>query len=350
MQDMMVKAIKGAGNNKMLPITGMMLLEANSGKLSLRTTDSDNYLYLSQDIESQDNLSVVVPVEQFSKLVSKLTSDFVELELVDGKLVVKGNGTYKIELPLDEEGNLITYPNPIAKEDLHVIDKIQLATIKSILQHNKPCLDSLDNSCYNGYYVDEVGVLTTDTLIMCDNMVNFLNHPVLISREMMDLLDVFTDNEVEVYENETHLVFSTPSCAVYGNKKSGIEDYQVEALRGLVREDFTNMVQLSSYRFINALDRLSLFVGKYDRNKVLLSFEPQGLKISSINGSGVEVLEYSNKDAEVVPFNCVVDIELLSSQLKAQESATIQLWYGVDKAIKMVDGIVNQIIALDDEA
>ena len=62
-----------------------------------------------------EDFYVVVQVEQFSKLIGKMTCETISLEVNDGILNVKGNGDYKIELPLDEEGNTIQFPDPVAK-------------------------------------------------------------------------------------------------------------------------------------------------------------------------------------------------------------------------------------------
>ena len=113
MKELVSRAIKGASQNKLIPLTGLMAIQLKDGKLTLLTTDASNYLYVMQDNVAGDEFYVVVQVEQFSKLISKMTCDMLVLELNDSILTVKGNGEYKIELPLDETGDLIKFPSPM---------------------------------------------------------------------------------------------------------------------------------------------------------------------------------------------------------------------------------------------
>ena len=120
-KEMVSRSIKGAGMSNLLPVTGMMAIQLKDNELILITTDMSNYLYIKHDNIVGDEFYVVVQVEQFSKLVGKMTCENITLEVEDGILNVKGNGNYKIELPLDEEGNTITFADPVT--DLKVKKK-----------------------------------------------------------------------------------------------------------------------------------------------------------------------------------------------------------------------------------
>jgi DNA polymerase III sliding clamp (beta) subunit (PCNA family) len=350
LQNLVSKANAGAGNNKMLPITSMMCINSSNGVLTLCTTDATNYLYVSENLEDKTyDLYVVVPQEQFSKLISRITTDYVTLDVVNGVLDVKGNGIYHIELPLDESGNLITYPDPVKGIDLVSDKSISLGSIKSVLLHNKPSLSTeMDVPCYTGYYMDNSGVISTDTYTMCGNDLKLFDEPVLLSRELVDLLNVFVSDSINILDLGSNLVFFSPSCVVYGAKMKEIGDYQVEALKGLLEQDFPYMVLLPRVELINSLDRLNLFVGKYDKNKIKLSFKDK-LIITSKNVSGLEEVEYSRAVTVIGDFECYIDVDMLSTQLRAQEGDVIELYYGKDNAIKMVDGDVTLVLALDEE-
>ena len=80
LQDMISKAIKGAGNNKMIPITSLLVIEVLANKLTLKTTDGSNYLYISEMLEGDyAEFYSIVNAEVFAKLVSKTTSEYIEL-------------------------------------------------------------------------------------------------------------------------------------------------------------------------------------------------------------------------------------------------------------------------------
>ena len=115
LKEMVSRAVKGAGNNKLIPITSLMAIELENGTLSIITTDATNYLYVKEEHVVGQDFWVTVPVDVFSKLVARMTCENITLDLNTelGVLSIKGNGNYKIELPLDEDGNLIKYPDPL---------------------------------------------------------------------------------------------------------------------------------------------------------------------------------------------------------------------------------------------
>ena len=91
LQEMVSKAIKGASNNKMIPITSLMAIQWQDGVLTLITTDAANTLKIIDKVEGEE-FYVVVQTELFSKLVAKTTTETITLTLKESSLEVKGNG------------------------------------------------------------------------------------------------------------------------------------------------------------------------------------------------------------------------------------------------------------------
>ena len=132
MKDVVARAIKGAGNNKLIPITSMMCIELKGGDLTVITTDATNYLYIKEQHVAGDDFYVVVDANQFAKLVSKMTCESITMA-VDEKLYtmkVKGNGNYTIELPLDEDGGPVKFPDAVS------MSRADISEIEEII---KPC-------------------------------------------------------------------------------------------------------------------------------------------------------------------------------------------------------------------
>ena len=348
---MVSRAIKGCSNEKMLPSTEMMSIELSDNRLVLSTTDAINYLYIIEDKIVGEDFSVVVQAETFAKLISRMTSDEISLELKGEELNVKGNGDYKIELPLDEEGQLVKFPNPLDAVDLKSINEkytINSTTIHMLLTMNKPALaTSKDISYYRGYYVGEK-VISTDTYKICGTDLKLFDNPKLINPEMMDLLDVMSEENINVYVDGNTLVFATDDCVVYGKTLEGIEKYQIDAISGLLDLDFPSECSVSKTDMLQALDRLSLFVGPYDKNGIYMTFTKSGLMLSSRKSTGTEEIPYkSSKDFK--EFTCCINIEMLQTQIKAHVLDEINMCYGLDNALKIVDGIVTQIIAYEED-
>jgi len=352
LQGMVAKSMKGASCNKMIPLTSLMAIQLKDHTLTLITTDATNYLYVRTDKIDGEDFYVVVQAEMFSKLISRLTCEKVTLELKENALTVKGNGNYSIELPLNEDGELIVYPDPLKKmENMEAMDDVNLSTIRLILATAKASLAETDEvPCYTGYYVGDK-VVSTDTYKICGIDVRLFDEPALISPEMMDLLDLLTDEKVKVFRKGNTLVFSTPGCEVYGKTMDSIEDFQIDVISGLLDQEFGSVCKVSKDALLQLLDRLSLFVSAYDKNGIYLTFTREGLQIESKQANSTELLPYS-ESANFKDFTCCIDIEMFRSQVKANTGSVIEIQYGEDNAIKMTDGNVTQIVALleDDRA
>ena len=346
LQSMVAKSMKGASCNKMIPLTGLMAIQLLDHELTLITTDATNYLFIHEDKVEGDDFYVVVQAEMFAKLISKLTCEKVSLELKDNTLMVTGNGKYSIELPLDEEGELIKFPNPM-ENGLHDVqaDALNLSTVKLILNTAKAALaNTLEVPCYTGYYVGNK-VVATDTYKICGIDIKLWDEPALISPEMMNLLDIFTDEKFTAMRSGNTMWFESKNCHLYGTLMDSIDDYQIEAIEGLLEQGFESSCKVNKSALLQLLDRLALFVSPYDKNGVYLTFTRDGLQIESKQANSVELIPYaeSNKFRD---FTCCIDIEMLHSQVKANAGDGITIYYGDESAIKIADGNVTQVIAL----
>ena len=351
-QEMVSRAGKGASNNKLIPITSLMLVELKNNVLQLVTNDATNYLYIKEDKVAGEDFYAVVPVDTFAKLISKMTCDSIELKIRNNTqiLEIKGNGNYKIELPLDEDGQTIKYPNPVATfaDGSATEQVINRTTVKVILDTIEPSLaTTLENPCYTGYYAGD-SVVATDTYKIASLNVKLFDSPKLISAELMNLLSVMTTERIVALVRDNNVLFKTPDCVVYGTFMEGIDEYAIDAITDLVDTEFTSSCTIPKNALIQMLERLSLFVGAYDKNGVYLTFTNDGVQVSSKASNGVEIISYVNSD-NFTPFTCEVDIAMMMQEVKAIQSDVIHLYYGADNAIKFEDGNIKIIVALMEE-
>lgn len=345
-QNLVAKSMKGASCNKMIPITGFMLVQVKDGKVTLLTTDAINYLYVSAGVDSDEDFYAVVQAELFSKLIAKLTSENTTLIIKDGNLVVNANGKYTLELPLDEEGKPVKFPDPISKISGGAeVEKIPLSTVRLILNTAKASLATTNEvPCYTGYYVGDK-VIATDTYKICGINTKLFNKPHLISAETMALLDVMSGEMIEVRFYGDTVVFATDNTSVYGKPMDCINEYQIDAINGFLENSYPSSCEVSRAQLLQLLDRLSLFVSVYDKNGIYLTFTNTGIMVTSKHTNGTELIPYVDSKNQS-PYSCCIDIEMFRSQVKAGTSDVVQIQYGEENAIKLVDGNITQVIAL----
>ena len=267
------------------------------------------------------------------------------------KLEIKGNGKYVLELPYDVDGELVEFPDPIAEDDSEAWNTttLKLSTAQLILTTAKASLlNSNDLSIpYTGYYLSDK-IVTTDSYKICGINIPVFDEPKLLSADTMALLDVFTNEDIEVKYNEDTVIFSTPNVAVYGKFMDSIDEFQIEPVSALLDEPFASSCKIDKSKLLQMLDRLSLFVNVDDKNGVYLTFTKDGLSVSNKHDNGSELIPYI-ESKEFTDYTCCVDISMLTSQVKANKAAAIEIFYGKDNTIKLVDGNVKQVIALSDD-
>lgn len=353
LQDMIAKAIKGAGNNKMIPITSLMGIELKNNILTLMTTDGSNHLRIKEIIESEpmmmpQNFYTIVNADTLAKLVAKTTSENMVLTVAENYLEVKGNGTYKLEIPMDEDGNVIKFINFNFEAKSEKTLSVEL--LKSIITTSKVSVaQTMEVPCLTGYYLSNKAITTNREMMCCINK-EILEQPILISSEMAELIDLLNGDNVKLSQEDNKLVFETDKVLIYGKQLEGLDMYPVNALDSLMSLNYANTAKVNKQELLNVLDRMNIFVTDYDKNGVFLSFTEDGLQITSQKSNASEIIEM-DRDAnkEFTPFNCLIDITMLQSQVQINSSDIIEIHYGQEKSIKLIDGNTTMIICLLDK-
>ena len=103
----------GATNDQLFPKSCMINLTVENNKFIITTTDGYNYLYVYKDIINED-FNTCVKIDQFLKLIPKLTSEFITLDNSDNKLTISSsNCTYIIPVSSDDSGKTIYLENKL---------------------------------------------------------------------------------------------------------------------------------------------------------------------------------------------------------------------------------------------
>lgn len=354
LQSMVNKVIRGASNNKLLPITSYIDIDYKSGILSLTTTDMTNYITVKETIEDTTNnedFTVVISADKFSKIVAKTTTENITLELTENSLVFKGNGTYNIDIPLNEEGNPIKFPM-YTFNSVGDTSTIKTSDIRNIINYNKGCLTTdMSMPSLTNYYCDEDAVITADTANICINEISIVNEPLLISASLMNLLGLFNNEDVTYSRNADKLLFSTSNMVVYGIAGEDIESYPSEAIKGYLDANFGANCEINKTAFLNVIDRMSLFLDDFDQCKLLLNFTKEGITISNEKNTAIETVPYIGEVNIEEPYSCVVNSVQIKGQITSLTSDVVEIHFAHDEdvCIKFVEESVTKITALIEE-
>lgn len=359
LQEMVSKSVKCASNDNQRPLTGLIAIQLKDNLFTLITCSESNYLYVNKENIVGDDFHVVVPVEIFSKLVSKLTAESTTLEFTENTLVVKSGGTYSIEVSLNEEGEFTKYPDPFNKIDLSADTTkhypIKRSTLNLILAVNSASLAAGEVAkdlpeVYRGYYVSD-SIVTTDTVKMCGVNIKVCDTPMMVRPETIKLTEVFSDENLEIAVQDDAIIIrslDSADCVIMSRLMSNIEDFQIDALNGLLATNFESDCAINKTVLLQVLDRLSLFIDKFDDFGVYLTFTQDGIKFANKKSSSEELISYEASN-NFKPFTCKVDIKMLIEQVKAAPGDLINLKYGDEVCLKFTDGNVTQLVALNND-
>ena len=345
LKDIVNKVIKASTNNKMVPLTSLISINVKNGIINVVASDAINYFEVSAECSASEDFSVVVRGELFSKIVSKTTSEFITLELTNNVLNFTGNGTYKIDLPLDEEGQLIKYPVYWTMGDITESGTIKLATIKSAILANKPALALTPEAPYLMNYYCGDSIVSADSYNICINKVKVFENPLLLSSMILDLLSLFTAETIEYKSDGSRIAFTSGSMKLYAKAQKDIEEYPIDAIMGYTETNLPSSCAVSKSQLLAVVDRLSLFISEYDVDAVYLDFTKEGLRITSKNNSGSEIITYQESQ-NFEPFVCLVSVEALRKQANARSGDILYMQYGLNNALKFIDNDVIHIVAL----
>ena len=184
-------AIKGAGFDRNIELSTYMGVRVEDGELYLNTTDGTNYMSVS-DRCLADDMDIVVDADLFAKLISKINSDTVDMEVVDATLVVKGNGKYTLALIPDETGNALSFPDKFPDDTTEhgVISASDVLTLNNTL---KASLSGVADSIYSNYYFGD-SVVTTDRAMATVYNKKMFDGEFVFSKQFIDLLTLSTND------------------------------------------------------------------------------------------------------------------------------------------------------------
>lgn len=189
--------------------------------------------------------------------------------------------------------------------------------------------------------------MATDRVKVASFDKRLFSNDVLVSDRLMKLMGVIQDSDIQYEVQDNVVVLKSDKCTIYGNLDE-VGGYPVAVVSDLISMDFPSSCKINKQSFINMLDRISLFVGKYDNKAIHMKFEKHGISIANMAGKSEEVIDYDSVKSYKA-FDCIVDIELLLAQLKAYSSDVLDIQFGNEATLKLVDDDITYIVALNNE-
>lgn len=342
------KVVKGMGNNKMLPITEMIGINIKDTKISLLSTDGTNEVEVFATIENPEKITTSLSINggTFSKLVQKLTTEFVTLNIEDNKLVITGNGNYSFPIPVDEDGNVIVFNTLDLESD--ETEKVSVNALKESYTCNKESVaTTLEEPAYTGFYFDETGSVATNSLKISFVKEPIFKQPALLYSSFVQLFSLLNSEFAEVKQNNSEILISTDNVSIKSSKMIELSDFPIDDIKPFLETEMEHNIRVNKQALLNLLERISIFVTPYDKNGIRVDFTKEGLKVWTIKGESSELLPYVSTN-NLVDSTIKIDVTNFKALVSSCPEEEVTIHYGNPNAIKMTFGKVIQIIALQD--
>ena len=283
-----------------------------------------------------------VDSDLFNKLVNKTTTDTITLEDSENVLIFKGNGTYQLSLIEDTTGDNIKIELPMMGSE--VVETIDITKLKQVINFNRPSVaKSMETPYLTGYYFDNDSVVTFNNITACVSKEHFVTHKVLLPASFVELFNIIDETSAELCLQGNNVKITSPSVVIYSTLMTTIDSYPSDALKGIIEEKFDGNCTVDKSTLLNAIDRLSLFVTQPDSNSIRISFDTNGIKLSSLRGTGDELVPFIS-DLQNVRFEKTIELQDFRSQLQTQPSNEINLFYGNERGLMLKNDTTYQLI------
>lgn len=350
MKSMVSKAVKGAGNNPKQPMTELIYVEVEDGTLRLTTTDLNNYLTISNAVDSEDNFNFVVKIDKFSKLIAKQTVDTITISEEDDIVQIRGNGTYTLTVFSDGDGSKIKFP----KHEINMPEcegSISVNTIRDIVLHNKSSLavgaDAIDRPDLSGYFCTDGEVISGNGFNVCVNKISTFDVDALVPAVMFDLILMCKEDSIHYKIFEGRIIFETPTFKLYGvlMSEDDMARFPLDRIHAVCESGCPSECVVSKTTMLNVIDRLSLFIGQLDQNGMYLTFRENDILAESVTGSGTEIIPYQGIK-NFKPFTCFANVDALKHQFIAREGESVKFSFGNESLVRTDEDNVILISSL----
>lgn len=334
LKNLITRVMKGVGNNESIMRTCWIGIKCSNNTLSMTAWDGENYIQVSEDKIVCDDFKVTVTANTFAQLISKTTSESVTMELKDNYLDIKGNGKYKLELPVDEEGELDKYPE-LVFDTSKAGSKIKLSAIVWAIESNKISLAKTPELPHLMCYYFGNDVLTTNNITAAIANINVFGKPIMLKADLVNLVATMENEDITVYTDGQKILFETPKTVILGyfdEFKDEFENSVVEPLEQLFETECPASCSVEKDKLLGILDRILLFV-KTKEEGIRVMFTKNGMQFYNKENSVNELLPYAESN-NFVNFEVKLQLDVLKELVNSTCDDKCYIQYGVEGYLK----------------
>ena len=354
------KILAAVDSNSLSVLTETLQIKTENKKMYISVTNREYLAKVKIDIPEDIEFLATVNANLFLKLVSQITTDTIELSVVDSTLILKGNGVYKLPLIFDGEKLLelpeIEIDNPTVEFD------VDSNALLSLIQYNSKELTKGQPShpMQKMYYVDEKGAITF-IFGACVNSFT-LEKPVkmLLNDRLVKLFKLFKGEKVHFTMGmdaltddiiQTKVRFETPEVtitSILSCDDTMLKTFPVDSIRGRANATYPHSIKVNKDQFLQTINRLLLFSSANSAKDIIkpiseFKFEKDHVVVFDTRGENKEEVWYSNSTIED-SYDTYLDLNDLKVTLETCVDPYVTLEFGDTQAVVVTHGNIKNVI------
>lgn len=357
------KILAAVDSNSLAVVSETLQLKTSGKNLYISVTNREYYAQVKVDMAEELQFNASVNANLFLKLISQITTDTIELDVVDTTLILKGNGTYKLPLIYNGE-ELLEIPEIVIGNPTVSFD-IESSILQSLIQYNSKELSKgiISKPIQKLYYVDEHGAATFTTGACINSFT--LEKPVkmLLNDRLVKLFKLFKDDKVKFtlgYDALTDEIIQTKVrfesadiviTAILSCDDSMLKSFPVDGVRGRAEAEYPYSVNIHREQTIQTISRLLLFSAA-NTNKDLISphgtfvFKKDHVVIWDAKKENKEEIYYTNTTCDIPQgeYEAILNLKDVMSTLDSCVEQYVNLRFGDETAVVLSRGHVKNVI------
>jgi DNA polymerase III sliding clamp (beta) subunit (PCNA family) len=357
-QESCKKILDAVDSNSSFIVNETLELEGKGQTLYLNVTNKEYYVSVKIPLDVEVSFHAVVNAQLFLNLISKITTDELDLSVKDTFLMVKGNGNYKIPLIFDDS-NMVTLPK-ITIENVTNMFSIKNSILQSILKYNRKELSkgSGASPVQKLFYIDEKGAITFTNGACVNNFTLEQKVVLTLTEKIVKLFRLFKSEEVTftmgfdeistgVIAQKVSFVDEQISLSVIiTTQEELIQKFPVQGIRKWLEDTYDYTVTIDRIAVLESLNRLSLFAKNgSDLGTTYMVFNPEGVTIFDAKKENSEEVKYVNTEERLSqPYEALFNVNDLKTTLESSEGQHMVFSFGNHRAAIIKRNDINNII------
>lgn len=335
--------------------TETLELVADKKELSLNVTNREYYCSVKFILDKDEKFKAAVNAKTFLSLISKITTDTVDMVVSGNSLKIKANGDYTI--PLIYNNDVMLELPTISMGTITNEMEINSSILQSILINNSKELQRgvISKPVQRCYYVDQLGSITFTSGACVNSFTLPKDIKILLNDKVVKLFKLFkSDNDVSFSMGQsaisddmiqTTVKFMTEKVSLTAKltDSSLITSVPVKPIRDMAQKSYPYTMVLNRNSLLQTLNRIMLF---NDESKTYGNITAKGnqLTIKDFNGGSNEVITASGESQNINEYKMILDLKNLKLVLDGCEDEFVTMCFGDSKCVVMKKQSVCDII------